>query len=97
MLISSAALVVAVVALRHTRHDKGTYAEVAAASIARLHGLMSQDDVRALLGTPATVFRDNPRAQCWAYHTPYEVRMCFGPKRRLAWWATNVPHEHAHA
>jgi hypothetical protein len=58
---------------------------------------MSQDDVRALLGTPATVFRDNPRAQCWAYHTPYEVRMCFGPKRRLAWWATNVPHEHAHA
>src|SRR5712691_757117 len=93
LLLAFAALIVAVVALREARNEPNTYAGVGAASIARLQGLMTQDEVRALLGTPATVFRDNPRAQCWAYHSPYEVRMCFGPKRHLAWWASNVPQK----
>jgi hypothetical protein len=99
VLISAAALVVALVALRHAdSRPSSSYAEVAAASIERLHGLMSQDEVRSLLGPPASVYRNNARAQCWAYHTPYEVQMCFGPKRRLAWWASNAPRQqHQHA
>ena len=93
MVLAAGALIVAIVALRQAHNEPATYAEVGAASVAKLQGLMTQDDVRAVLGTPAVVFRDNPRAQCWAYHSPYEVRMCFGPKRRLAWWSSNVPHK----
>jgi hypothetical protein len=91
IVLAGGALIVAVIALRSGDNEQPTYAELGAASIGQLHGLMSQDDVRSLLGTPASVYRDNPRAQCWAYHSPYEVRMCFGQKRRLAWWASNVP------
>lgn len=61
--------------------------------LSELRGLMSQGDVRALLGAPKGVFRDSERAQCWVYSTPYKVRMCFGPKRQLAWWATDAPLE----
>ena len=61
VLLAFAALIVAVVALREARNEPGTYAGVGAVSIARLHGLMTQDEVRMLLGTAATVFRDNPR------------------------------------
>ena len=95
VMLSIAALVVAVLALHDRRHQSGTYAEVGAASVAELHRLISQDEVRAILGTPASVFRSNSRAQCWAYNSPFEVRMCFGPKRRLAWWASNVPYKHS--
>jgi hypothetical protein len=94
LLLASAALIVAVIALREPRNEPKTYAEVFAVSVGRLHGLMSENDVRAVLGAPATVYRDNPQAHCWAYTAPYEVRMCFGPKRRLAWWASNVPQKH---
>jgi outer membrane protein assembly factor BamE (lipoprotein component of BamABCDE complex) len=92
LMLAAAALIVAVIALRSTNKEERTYAGLGAASIAQLHGLMTQEQVRSLLGTPATVYRDNARAQCWAYHSPYDVRMCFGPRRRLAWWASNVPH-----
>ena len=95
MVLATGALIIAVVALRQAHSKPATYAEVGAASVAKLRGLMTQDQVRTILGTPAVVFRDNPRAQCWAYHSPYEVRMCFGAKRRLAWWASNVPHKRA--
>ena len=91
MVLAASALIVAILALRQAHNESATYADVGAASVAKLRGLMTEDEVRGILGTPAVVFRDNPRAQCWAYHSPYEVRMCFGPKRRLAWWASNVP------
>jgi hypothetical protein len=91
IVLAGGALIVAVIALRSAEEKQTTYAGLGAASIGQLHGLMSQDEVRSLLGAPASVYRDNPRAQCWAYHSPYEVRMCFGQKRRLAWWASNVP------
>jgi hypothetical protein len=52
---------------------------------------MTPVEVRRSFGEPDEVFRNNPRALCWAYHAPYEVRMCWGPKRRSAWIATNVP------
>jgi outer membrane protein assembly factor BamE (lipoprotein component of BamABCDE complex) len=96
-LLAAAALIVAVVALREARSRPPTYAGLGAASISQLRGLMTQDEVRALLGQPQNVFRDNARAQCWAYGSPYTVRTCFGPKRRLAWWATNVPPKHPQA
>jgi hypothetical protein len=91
-LLASAALIVALLALHEARNTRPTYGEVGATSVAQLGGAMTPDDVRALLGTPATIIRDNPRALCWAYHSPYEVHLCFGPKRHLAWWASNVPH-----
>ena len=97
VLLASAALIVAVVALREARNPPTTYAGIGASSISQLHGLMTQDEVRALLGQPNTVFRNNTQAECWAYSSPFTVRMCFGPKRRLAWWASNVPLKHRSA
>jgi hypothetical protein len=91
LVLASAALVLAVV---HESRDVHSYADAWAGSVHKLRPLISQNDVRALLGDPQTVFRDNARAQCWEYTTRMRVRMCFGPKRRLAWWATNVPPEH---
>lgn len=41
----------------------------------------------ALLGEPDQVFRSNPRALCWRYTAPYEIRMCWGPKRQQPWIA----------
>ncbi len=88
VVVAAAALVVAVVALREAR-QRQMLGGAGRASVSQLHGLMTQDDVRTLLGQPQTIFRDNARAQCWAYSAPYEVRICFGPKRRLAWWSAS--------
>lgn len=52
---------------------------------------MTPDEVRELFGEPTEVFRNNPRALCWSYATPYEVRMCWGPKRKAAWIGHSVP------
>jgi hypothetical protein len=52
---------------------------------------MTPAQVRQLFGEPADVFRSNPRALCWSYATPYEIRMCWGPKRKAAWISHNVP------
>jgi hypothetical protein len=90
VVLAAAGLAIGVVALSHKRSPR-TVPEVGRASISQLRGLMTEGDVRALFGAPQTMFRDNAEAQCWAYSAAYEVRMCFGPKRRLAWWATNLP------
>jgi hypothetical protein len=87
---------VALVAL-HEARDVGptpTYAEITLAAVRQLEGLETQAEVRKLLGRPHEIYRNNPRAQCWRYTAPYELQMCFGAKRRLAWWAGNVPLEH---
>jgi hypothetical protein len=55
------------------------------------HNRMTPDQVQELFGEPDQVFRDNPRALCWAYVTPYEIRMCWGPKRQAAWIGHNIP------
>lgn len=52
---------------------------------------MTPDDVRRSFGEADEVFRNNPRALCWAYHSPYQIRMCWGPKRKAAWIGHNVP------
>jgi hypothetical protein len=52
---------------------------------------MTPDEVRELFGEPAEVFRNNPRALCWSYATPYEIRMCWGAKRKAAWISHNIP------
>jgi hypothetical protein len=57
------------------------------------HNRMTPDRVRHLFGEPDEVFRDNPRALCWAYATPYEIRMCWGPNRQAAWIAHNIPRD----
>jgi hypothetical protein len=51
---------------------------------------MTPVEVRHSFGEPDAVFRNNPRALCWSYASPYEIRMCWGPKRQAAWIATNV-------
>lgn len=58
-----------------------------------LRGLMTRQEVVAAIGLPDEVFRKNPRAECWAYTGPYSVRLCFGAKRRLAWWSVSIPRE----
>jgi hypothetical protein len=52
---------------------------------------MTPDEVRKSFGEPSEVFRNNPRALCWAYHSPYEIRMCWGPKRQAAWIGYSIP------
>jgi hypothetical protein len=92
-LVASVSLVIAIVALREVREVRqSSKAEVSPSSIG-IEGLMSRAEVIAVLGTPDRVFRRNPRAECWAYDGPYEIRMCFGPKRRLAWFSHNIPSD----
>ena len=68
------------------KEDRPTSAEPTRSSrLAELAPLMSQAQVVRLLGRPETVYRNNQRAQCWRYTSPI-VQLCFGPKRRLAWW-----------
>lgn len=104
LVLSAAALVVAALALVESR---GRPDEVASRSVSRggwtayaplperapivLEGLMTREQVVDVLGLPDEVFRKNPRAECWAYASPYEIRLCFGPKRRLAWWSVATP------
>lgn len=59
----------------------------------KLDGLISREQVIAAIGLPDEVFRKNPRAECWAYEGPYTLRLCFGPKRRLAWWSGSIPSD----
>jgi hypothetical protein len=91
LVVSTASLVLAVVALREARDDGETSPEALGLGIG-LDGFMTRRQVVMQLGLPDRVFRRNPRAECWAYEGGlYEVRMCFGPKRRLAWHAHNIP------
>jgi hypothetical protein len=97
--LAAASLVVAVLALREARHahEPPTYGEISEAAIRQLgefaheKGGMTPDDARRALGMPTEVFRDNPRALCWRYETPFEIRMCWGPKRQRAWIAHSIP------
>ena len=91
LVVALVALAVSIAAMREARRTP-TSSEVGAASIARFSDLMGQrgitrEQVREILGSPQAVFRRNPRAECWAYTTPAPARMCFGPKRHLAWAA----------
>lgn len=56
---------------------------------------MTPEEVQRSFGEPDEVSRNNPRALCWAYHEPYKVRMCWGPKRRAAWISYSVPRDGA--
>ena len=91
-----AALAVAVVALHDARKAKGpgTYAEITAAGVREFTAAgnrMTPAQVLRLLGKPDAVYRNNPSALCWRYTAPYLIEMCWGPKRRQAWIATNIP------
>ena len=91
-----AALAVGVAALREAREANGppTYAEITAAGVREFMAAgnrMTPVRVLRLFGKPDAVYRNNPRALCWRYTAPYEIRMCWGPKRQRAWIATNIP------
>jgi hypothetical protein len=64
------------------------------------HQKVTRHEVRSIIGPPDSIYRNNPRAECWAYSAPgggtgreqpYEVQICFGPKRNLAWMAAGGP------
>lgn len=88
---SLAALVISLLALREARADETpTVGEIAAAAVRQFtkDGNRTTPEQAALLfGRPTEVYRDNPRALCWRYETPYEMQMCWGPKRARAWIA----------
>jgi hypothetical protein len=46
---------------------------------------MTPDQVRHSFGAPDDVYRDNVRALCWSYASPYQIQLCWGPKRQAAW------------
>jgi hypothetical protein len=102
--LSAAAFAVALAAYQRAG-DHTAAGVLSDASIKQLrhemaHQRLSRDDVRALIGSPASIYRSNPRAECWAYEAPggghgteapYRLTMCFGPKRHLAWAAFSGP------
>ena len=86
LLLAAAALALAAAAFHESRkaQEIPTQAQITAAAVRQFQGAsnrMTPDEVLKLLGNPTDVFRDNPRALCWHYSTPYEIRMCGGPKR----------------
>jgi hypothetical protein len=96
LLLAVAALAVAVAALREARepNQPPTYAEITAAAVRDFHAAhnrMTPTQVLRVLGKPEEVYRNNPRALCWRYTAPYVIEMCWGPKRRQAWIAHNIP------
>jgi hypothetical protein len=102
LLLSAAALVVAIAAFRETRQANvpPTDAEIAAAAVREFQAAgnrMTPAQVLRLLGEPDQVYRNNPRALCWRYMAPYVIEMCWGPKRRRAWIAHNIPPEDSRA
>ena len=94
--VSLVAVLLAGLALRESRQrpDVPTAGEIQLAGVKALTSArdgMTPAQARGLLGQPTEVFRDNARALCWRYDTPYEVRMCWGPKRRSPWVSVQVP------
>lgn len=57
---------------------------------ASLQGLESQERVRELIGSPARVER-TPDATFWEYDEPFQIRVVFGPRGRVAWWSMANP------
>lgn len=91
-----ALLAVAVIAtvLVSRSGEERTKGERFAAAVREFHAAgnrMTPEEVRQSFGEPDEVSRNSPRALCWAYHQPYQVRMCWGPKRQAAWIGHNVP------
>jgi hypothetical protein len=93
LLVLTAIAVIAVVAVVRFKAEP-TEEERLAAAVREFHearNRMTPDEVRRSFGEPDDVFRKNPRALCWAYHSPYRIRMCWGPKRKSAWIGHNAP------
>jgi hypothetical protein len=96
LLLASASFAVAIAALREARQAERptTYAEITAAGVRQFTAAgnrMTPGQVQRLLRKPDVVYRSNPRALCWRYTAPYVIEMCWGPKRRQAWIAHNIP------
>jgi hypothetical protein len=100
VVLAVVALFVAGAALYEARQPEPTpsFADIQVAGVRDFiaaRNQMTPAEVAQLLGKPTEVYRDNPRALCWRYDAPYEIRMCWGPKRKRAWIATNIPPERA--
>jgi hypothetical protein len=100
LVVSVLALGIAVAALHEAGQPSPTpsVAEIQAAGVREFTAAgnrMTPTEVLQLLGKPTAVYRNNPNALCWRYDAPYEIRMCWGPKRKQAWIATNIPPDRA--
>jgi|SRR5215218_9593689 len=100
LVLSLLALLIAGSALYEARQPSATPSagDIQAEGVRQFIGAgnqMTPTEVLQLLGKPTQVFRNNPRALCWRYDAPYEIRMCWGPKRKQAWISTNIPFEPA--
>jgi hypothetical protein len=96
LLVALAALAIAIAAFHEARqaNEPPTYGEITAAAVREFQAArnrMTPAQVLRLLGKPDQVYRNNPRALCWRYTAPYVIEMCWGPKRRQAWIAHNIP------
>jgi hypothetical protein len=96
LLISMAALAVAIVAFREARepNEPKTLAEITAARVHEIietRNRITPAQVEQKLGKPNQVYRDNPRALCWRYIVPYTIELCWGPKRQQAMIGHNIP------
>jgi hypothetical protein len=94
--VSVVALSVAAVALHQARQPSATpsVADIQAAGVREFTAAgnqMTPTEVLHLLGKPTEVYRNNPKALCWRYDAPHEIKMCWGPKRKQAWIATSIP------
>lgn len=96
LLIAVAALAVAIAAFREARapNERPTLGEVTAAGVREITeagNRVTPAEVVQLLGKPAQVYRNNPRALCWRYVVPYLIEICWGPKRQQALIGNDIP------
>jgi hypothetical protein len=99
--VAIASLVIALAALLAARepNQTPTQAEIVEAGVRRFveaGNQMAPQEFARLVGKPDEVYRNNPRALCWRYSLPYEIQMCWGPKRQQAWIGTNIPFQRLH-
>jgi hypothetical protein len=87
-LFSVAGFVVGLLALDAARDAKHQplYAEAVADAFDSIDTGMTQQQVVNRIGFPQQALR-----QCWTYESAYRIKLCFGPKRRVATIEKNTP------
>jgi hypothetical protein len=96
LVVSALALIVAGWALHQASQPSGTpsVADIQVAGVQKFNAAGNQMTPTEVLPTtrkPTEVYRNNPKALCWRYDAPHEIRMCWGTKRKQAWLATSIP------
>jgi hypothetical protein len=88
LVLSATGLVVGLLALRAARDAKHhpSYAEAVAEAFDSIDTGMTPQEVVNRIGFPREILR-----RCWTYESAYTIKVCFGPRRRVATIAKSTP------